>query len=258
MVSLLDQKIQKSFSDAAGQYDCLSHLHQDIGQELMRKVSSQEHCAKVLDVGMGTGWLTKGLTEVFPNAEVIGLDFAAGMIEEAQKKEGRFKIVQANAEALPFKEEAFDVIVSNLAYQWVPHLSEAFKQCYSVLKEEGVFCCTLFGRNTFEELFMALEAATDNGALLIDRLVGKQDVVEAVEAAGFKDARITREPRKIYFSDMMALMKWIKDIGANRLSRDFFVGKDLLKRANDYYEENFRNRWGVYSTFEVIWSEGRR
>ena len=157
IVNIIDQKIRRAFSDAAMQYDMLTSLHKEIGRELTKKVIDHEPCSAVLDVGMGTGWFTHRLTNTFPDAMVVGLDFASGMIAHARKKEGTFKTVQADASQLPFKGKVFDLIMSNLAYQWISNLPEAFHICRSRLKKEGKLCFTMFGYDTFRELFEALE-----------------------------------------------------------------------------------------------------
>jgi len=258
MFHLIDKKIRQAFSGAAMQYEVLTNLHKEIGRELMAKVALRKNCSIILDVGMGTGWLTDRLTHIFENAKVVGIDFSSGMIKEAKKKEGDFQIVQAHAENLPFKDNMFDIVVSNLAYQWVSDLFKAFSQCYSALQDDGIFCCTLFGRNTFNELFVSLESSIDTRTLPADRLVGQKEILKIICEVGFKDVKINDESIKVHFPDMMALVKWIKDIGANALPRDFFVGKDLLNRANSYYEQNFRERLGVVATFEIIWIEAKR
>ncbi len=258
LLNFIDKKIQKAFSSAAMQYDILTSLHKEIGRELVEKNSLRRDCQRVLDVGMGTGWLTHRLTNVFEEAKVIGIDFSLGMIAEAQKHEGSFQIVQAHAEDLPFKNNIFDIVISNLAYQWVENLEKAFRECYAVLKDEGVFCCTLFGKNTFDELFHALDAAMENREINVRRLISEEEVKKIIKAIGFKNVEIKSEPIQSHFPDMMTLIKWIKDIGANALSRDFFVGKDLLKRANQYYDEYFKDKLGVVVTFEIIWIEGRK
>ena len=258
MLNFIDQKIRKAFSSAAMQYDILTSLHKEIGRELVEKVVMKKDSAMVLDVGMGPGWLTNRLTNVFEEAEVVGVDFSSGMIEEAKKKEGSFKIVQASAESLPFKEDIFDIVISNLAYQWVGDLLKAFHQSYSVLKTDGVFCCTLFGRNTFEELFLSLDSSMEDQNKTVKRLITEKEIIRIVNEVGFKDVKIYSEEIKSHFPDMMSLVKWIKDIGANALSRDFFVGKNLLERAGQYYDQNFRDKLGIIVTFEVIWVEAKK
>jgi len=263
MIKLFDRNpIQKAFSDAALQYDVLTSMHKEIGRELTGKLADIEGISSILDIGMGTGWFTNRLTNSFPEAKVIGLDFAPGMIDCAKNQNEGFEIVQAHARALPFKEKTFDLIVSNLAYQWVEDLPRAFNLCYSTLKENGVFCFTMFGRNTCKELFLCLENSSDKKAaertLPIRKLASKTQVVEAIYGEGFKEVEEDDEQIKVHFPDMMALIKWIKDIGANTLERDVYMGKDLLTRAGDYYDKNFRDRLGIYATFEVIWVKAKK
>lgn len=264
MIDVADEKIRTAFSGAAVRYDTRTAVHKAIGLELIKRMENHGPCKALLDIGMGTGWFTRRLTGVFPGAMVVGLDFACGMIACARRKEGAFKMVQADACRLPFKEGAFDIITSNLAYQWVKDLPGAFCLCRSRLNQHGILCFTMFGRHTFDELFTALETCAGGksrerhgGGFAARRLAGRGHVAWALEAAGFKGARIRAERIKVRFPDMMGLIRWIKDIGANARPRDIYVGKDLLSRANDYYNTRFRDRGGVYATLEVIWVEAR-
>jgi len=262
ILDLIDKKIRRAFSDAALQYDMLTSLHKEIGRELTKKIQNVEPCLSVLDIGMGTGWFTHRLTNIFPDAMIVGLDFASGMIAHAQRKEGTFKIVQADAAHLPFQEGAFDIITSNLAYQWIENLSLAFELCYLRLKKRGVLCFTMFGHDTFHELFTALEACSQDKifqkSISIRRLANNDQVIKALKESGFQESDVSTERIKVRFSDMMSLIKWVKDIGANALPKDIYLGKDLLLKTNDYYNTHFKDRLGVYATFEVIWVEAKR
>jgi len=262
IIDIIDKKIRNAFSDAAMQYDMLTSLHKEIGRELTKKIMSHEPCSTVLDIGMGTGWFTKRLTNIFPEAMVIGLDSARGMIDRAQQKEAVFKIVQADASKLPFKEGAFDLITSNLAYQWVGNLKQAFELCHLRLNKTGILCLTMFGRDTFHELFKTLEKCAQEGdqkrKLSIHRLADKDQVTAALQRAGFKNIEVSAERIKVRFEDMISMIKWVKDIGANTLAKDIYMGKDLLHRANDYYNTHYKDRLGVYATFEVMWVEAKR
>jgi len=52
-------------------------------------------------------------------------------------------------------------------------------------------------------------------------------------------------------------MKWVKDTGANAFEKDFYLGKERLSKANQYYNEHYKDNWGVYASFEVIWIEAK-
>lgn len=257
ILKALDQKIRNAFSSAAGQYDGLTSLHKEIGRELSKKVIDNDHTDSILDVGMGTGWLSHRLKFYLPASRVIGMDFAGGMIEEAKKKYDDFIIVQADANSLPFKEKSFDLIISNLAYQWVKQLDQAFVDCQRILKEHGKMYITMFGHETLNELFESINSVMKKErpgeTLTLRRLASVLDVQAALSAAGFKDVRVDYERIKVRFNDLFDLIKWVKGIGANCLGNSLFLGKDLLDKANQYYCQKYSDRLGVYATLEVIW-----
>lgn len=265
ILDLLGDKIRQAFSDVAVQYDVLTSLHKEIGRELIGKIHPREDYRRILDIGMGTGWLTNRLSLSFPDAQVIGLDFANGMVDRAKKynqdNEG-FAIIQADACALPFKDDAFDVVISNLTYQWVTDLERAFRLNCSILKDEGTFCFTMFGYHTFQELFTALEHAARQYYREKDfswsRLANQDRVAAALRQAGFRNIKIEHERIKVHFPHMMDLIRWIKGIGANLLRKDMYLGKNLFVRSNEYYNNNFKDRFGIYATLEVIWAEGTK
>jgi len=255
---VVNQKIRNAFSGAAHRYDRLTDFHKSIGRRLAEKVRHGGPFARILDIGMGTGGFTGLLTESFPSARVIGIDFAAGMIDQAREKERAFLIVQGDAFSLPFKDGAFDAIVSNLAYQWMPDLARAFGHCRTKLNQGGKLYLTIFGHDTFGELFETLKECLGSNDAGIRRLAGRKEVTEALEKAGFHDVRVSSEYLKTVFPDMIALIKWIKEIGANALAKDFYLGKDLVSRMNGYYNECFHAGQGVYATSEIIWVEADR
>lgn len=257
LLKAIDHRIRRAFSQAAIQYDLLTSLHKEIGRELIRKIIPIEENENILDVGMGTGWLTGKLAFYFPESKVIGLDFSTGMVDKAKQQKEGFDIIQANACVLPFQENTFDLIASNLAYQWIGDLDRAFEQCYSCLKPGGTLTLTMFGHDTFRELFESLEHAS-NGKRSFKRLAKEEQIKQALENAGFLEVETNYEIIKVHFPDMMSLMKWIKEIGANALEKESFIGKDLLKSANQYYNENFQDKFSIYATFEVIWAQARK
>ncbi len=269
LLQLIDQKIRRAFSNAAQQYDVLASLHKEIGRELLEKIKDFKNPLKILDVGMGTGYLTNKLVHYFPEAEVFGLDFAPGMVEQAKKNSEGFTVVEADASSLPFPGNTFDLIISNLMYQWISDLPQAFASAHSVLKPKGLFYLTMFGRDTFQELFESLKETSEipryarKGSsptfpLSIRRLAAQSEVQRAFSETGFKDIEFNSEQIKVHFPSMKDLLKWIKDIGANYLEKDIFIGKEWLSRADDYYSKNFGDKFGIYATFQVIWAEARK
>ncbi len=257
-----EHKVRKAFSTAAARYDAHTSLHKEIGRGLIKRVAGIKMRGAVLDIGMGTGWLTNQLKFYFPQSRIVGIDFADGMIDLARGQNQGVMIVQADARALPFQLETFDLIVSNLAYQWVPDLKQAFGLCCAIMKENGVFHLTLFGRETFRELFSCLDHArrklNRERSYALRRLPGGGQLEEALERAGFRDVDVEPQLMKVHFPDMWSLMRWTKDIGANALGGDMFLGKSMIAAADAYYQQHYRDRFGIFATLEVLWARGRK
>ena len=202
-------------------------------------------------MGCGTGYLTVRLKDHFPQSKIIGLDFAQGMLEVARSKQEDIIWVLADGNNLPFSDGRFDILVSNLAYQWAGDLSRAFSEARRVLAPNGVLACTLFGYNTCQELFQSLDEAKTK-ALRFTRLPDGPQVREALANSGFKNPRVDSERIKIEFNGMHELIAWLKSIGANNLSREGYLGSEAISRATAIYRKKFAYLQGVGATFEVI------
>jgi malonyl-CoA O-methyltransferase len=260
ILKTLNQQISRAFSNSAVHYEVLAGMQYEIGRDLIKTLEWTEDCQRILDVGMGTGKLTNRLSHLCPGAKIFGLDFAQGMVMQAVKKYETFLPLQADAQQLPFVTESLDAVFSNLAYQWVDDLPSAFTEARRVLNQNGKFCATLFGRQTMNELFQALASveSLNQRKAYLKRLPDQAMVQEALQVAGFKDLTITTEIIKTHFDDMQSLLQWLKLIGANRLNRDVYLGPRCLREASQFYEKEFKGRWGVVASFEVIWVKGKK
>jgi len=250
--------VRRKFSVSAPVYDALTRLQEGIGKELLGRLNAARGYEYVLDVGMGTGRLTQALAKKFPDAFVVGIDLAEGMVKRARHRAFDFQIIQADAQNLPFKPGTFDLLISNVAYQWVYDLGAAFDQAWKCLCPGGDFVAAIFGRESLHELFDSM-AAVSQGKLAHSRLPSKTAVAAALRAAGFERVEVNTEHVLCSFEDMWALLVWLKNIGANALPREGFVGKRMLDAANEYYQSNFSlPQDGIKATFEVIWVEARK
>lgn len=98
-----------------------------------------EACGRVLDVGCGTGRLAARLSETPSVRAVVGLDFSAGMLEQAHGRLGSSGtgLVRGDATRLPFADAAFDAAVSTEAFHWFPDQDAALAEIRRVLRPGG-------------------------------------------------------------------------------------------------------------------------
>jgi ubiquinone/menaquinone biosynthesis C-methylase UbiE len=96
---------------------------------------------KVLDVGCGTGYLTRIIAPVVgPDGQVTGVDPAAPMIEYARRlAPDNCTYLLGEGQDLDLPDESFDVVVSSLAVHHMPaeRRGDALREMYRVLRPGG-------------------------------------------------------------------------------------------------------------------------
>ena len=94
---------------------------------------------RVLDIGCGTGFGTEGLLEEVDT--VYGLDQSPHQLEKAYekfgKRDGPVNFHLGDAERLPFRDDAFDVVWSSGSIEYWPNPVEALEECRRVAKPGG-------------------------------------------------------------------------------------------------------------------------
>ncbi len=243
-----------AFSKCACGYESQARLQHKIGEQLFKDVVLGGYCPFfILDIGSGTGTLLRRLTERFPESKAVGMDFALGMCEATLKR--HLIVVQAEAQEIPFKDNCFDLVVSNLVYQWVDDFAGAVDEVNRVLKKAGRFYFTLFGKQTLRELRFAFGELTNSRYQRIFKNClfppEKDEIVNSLKHY-FRAVDVSASIEKGYFLDAMSLVRYLKSIGANRLMKPFFMGKEVWQKVNTIYAKNFKDNGSVYATFEVI------
>jgi len=76
-----------------------------------------------LELGAGTGRLTRFMSLAFPKARITCVDLSSVYLNQARKKLmpfNRINYIQAAAELLPFKDQSFDVVYSCFLFHELP------------------------------------------------------------------------------------------------------------------------------------------
>ncbi|OPF70125.1 SAM-dependent methyltransferase [Streptomyces antioxidans] len=95
---------------------------------------------RILDVGCGTGAFLRMAAERFPDAELVGVDHAEGMIEVANEKAAgidRLSFQVSPAEKLPFADDEFDLVVSTICFHHWLSRREGVAEISRVLSRGG-------------------------------------------------------------------------------------------------------------------------
>ncbi|MDO5980257.1 arsenite methyltransferase [Flavivirga spongiicola] len=162
----------------------------------------------VLDLGSGAGndvFIARRI--VGEKGHVIGVDMTEAMIEKANENKQKLgydnvDFVLGEIENIPLKDNSIDISISNCVLNLVPDKKKAYQEVHRVLKPGGHFSMSdivLRG-----DLPKGIMQAAEMYAGCISGALQKEEYLEAIKSAGFKNVTITKE-REVNLPDDILL-----------------------------------------------------
>ncbi|MBI1175511.1 MAG: malonyl-ACP O-methyltransferase BioC [Sideroxydans sp.] len=257
------REVRRAFSRAAANYDAAAVLQREVCSRMLEKLDIiRLQPLRLLDVGSGTGWGTRQLGERYPQAEIVALDIAIGMLQAARGTSswwqklfsgGRQRFVCADVEALPVAAQSLEMVWSNLALQWCNDLPATFVELQRVLKVDGLLMFSTFGPDTLKELRTAFSGV--DGYSHLNRFADMHDIGDMMVAAGFADPVMEMETITLTYDDVKAVMQDLRSIGAHNATAgraQGMMGRAKWARVLRNYE-TLRRDGRLPATFEVIY-----
>lgn len=146
------QRISDAFGAAAGRYD--DHAGpQRFAAGLVADLAQRQNpsgVARILEIGCGTGFLTRDIQSRWPGAELVVTDLSPQMLARTATGglvAGRFMTM--DGEAPPFEGAWFDLILSSLAFQWFDDLEAACRRLVALLRPGGSLIFSTMGQGSF-------------------------------------------------------------------------------------------------------------
>ncbi|MBD2541012.1 class I SAM-dependent methyltransferase [Coleofasciculus sp. FACHB-SPT36] len=137
-----EEAIREQFDRAANAYSTSPIFAQGHDLELMVQAGEPTAEMSVLDVGCAAGHT--GFAFAPHVREVIGIDLSQKMLAEASRQAmarglNNVHFQEANATALPFLDEQFDIVTCRYVAHHFPSLAPALSEVFRVLKPGGKF-----------------------------------------------------------------------------------------------------------------------
>ncbi len=213
---------------------------------------------RAVDLASPTDAVRQVLRESGLVSSIVALD------EIADRGMGDALRIVGDAEALPFRENSLDLVVSALALQLVNDLPGTFIQVCRALKPDGLFLAALLGGDTLVELRQAFAAAETEVEHGVSPRVAPFSDVRAVgmllQRAGFALPVVDVEKLTVRYDSPFALLRDLRRMGAaNALTerRRAPLRRATLMRMTQIYVERFADADGrVRATFEIVWLSG--
>lgn len=153
-------RIAAAFGRAEG-YDAAATIQREAAAQLAARIAGTPlpPCPRILELGCGTGFLTRALDHVLAPARWTVSDVAPAMVERARAGLGiaaDYRVI--DGEAVDPRLGPFDLIASGMAFQWFADLSGALARLANLLAPGGLLAFSTMAAGSFAEWRAALEA----------------------------------------------------------------------------------------------------
>lgn len=155
-------RVRDVFSRVAPKYDIMNDamsvgIHRLWKRTFVRRIAPrQKH--KILDVAGGTGDISFLMHQASGGADITVSDINPEMLQVGQERAadrgltGKLQWVEANAEALPFADNTFDIYTIAFGLRNVTHIDQALREARRVLAPGGRFFCLEFSKPAYAPL----------------------------------------------------------------------------------------------------------
>lgn len=249
----MKKRIRKCFGKAASSYSDAASVQREVAARCAALCPAGRY-ENVLDVGSGVGFLTTELAGRIEFANYVSLDLVHPMLLE-QRKVSNAMLLAADGEALPFKDESFDLLVSSSAMQWYADPVVSIPQDFMVLKRGGKFAIAIFTKGTLAEL---AEVSSRTGFGSVKELKEFSFYREIFLGMTDLNVQFLSSRHEVYFESVNHFLKNHKMTGAVASSGDISWGKNKYLRFVDEYERLHRGDAGIRASYEVFLAYGEK
>lgn len=199
---------------------------------------------RVVDLGCGTGELTKLLHQTLRPNTTLGIDSSADMLQKSVLHSlAGLTFVQDNIETWKPSEKV-DLIVSNAALQWCPKHPELFKNLYQSLSNEGQLAVQMPMNHDYPTHMLAYEMSFE--PKWNQRLNGKgynkyellsvEDYAALLYRLGFSQQTVVLKVYPHVLGSREEVVEWVK---GSMLS---FFRQNLTEEYYQEFLQEFRER----------------
>ena len=224
---------------------------------------------KALDVGAGTGFLTRLLTPIFE--EVTAVDITEPMLAKIPKT-SNLNIIVAQAEALPFESDSFDFVC---AYSFLHHLydpDKVLKEMIRVLKPGGTIYVDLEPNSAYWKKLKEIdESQIEVQSSVVKREINATVYIEkyieeqyAIPQEVFAAAEYSKSVTGGFDTDKLRNLLISLGILSVEVNLDWFMGQALVMHGKSFelaseIEKHLREILPASEhLFKYIWMTGEK
>lgn len=198
------QNVVRKFEKTLSSYEENAVVQKELADSLLYLLKgSGRRYENILEIGGGSGMLTRKLKASYPESSLMALDIVKGnTYPGVEIFEG-----DVESELKNFSGDSFDLVISGSTVQWLHSPFRCMAEVYRLLKEKGKFAFTTYIAGTFREI------SDLSGHGLLYLTAGEWE--EIVRKAGFEIETIQLNPVTLYFEKVIEVFSHLRSTGVN-------------------------------------------
>lgn len=243
----LQTTVKNNFNRAGQSYDLVACVQRQSAEFLVKKLLAFkiDPPKTIVDLGTGTGYMPALLLKHFPSASYLLNDIADKMLEVCQSKFASYDNFSfSNSDMAGLAVKHYNLVVSNLALQWVDDLWGVLKDFHT---NSDIFAFSTLLNGTFEEWQNIINGY--DKVRIIKQYPTREQLIDYCDS--IKDNSQLYYWTKdfpVAFDNPLAFIKYLKNLGAgaadNRISIDGL--KSLLKNKPEPFSVTYKIFFGIF------------
>ncbi|MDM7859915.1 methyltransferase domain-containing protein [Alteromonas sp. ASW11-36] len=247
-------RVAAAFSRSAQNYAEIALVQRSIAEQLARQVTVLPITGRIMDLGCGTGYLTRLLKK--PQQQWLCVDLASGMLEHASKLNQQCshtrdcEYLQGDMEALPITENLLDTIVSSMALQWAQSPQRVCAELKRTLKPQGQAYLAILRHDALPELRQGWQSIGQSKR--VNQFATRHQWLSAAHSVGLKTAAVKQHDFVTEHTDIRTLLHSIRGIGAGvTRSPQLPLKRNDLHSLQRWWQQNHARENGLQLTYSV-------
>ena len=236
--------IRQRFSAASASYDAEAEAQQHIAARLWALAAPHVPSgADVLEIGAGTGLLTRLILEAQPRSLTVNDLYLSPQVQElAQQFSGRVQCRVGDAEHLEFGGP-FDAVLSASTVQWFADIPAFFARCAGVLPKGGLLAFSSFLPGNLQEV----AALTGVGLTYASAAELQGQLAPNFDLLAVEQGDVT-----LHFASPRHVLLHLRHTGVTGI-RSVVWGKNSYKDFVARYTARYGNAQGVRLTYRPVY-----
>jgi SAM-dependent methyltransferase len=215
-------------------YDQVREGNPEMVMQLLDGVSLDES-SLVLDIGCGTGNNTILIASTI-KSKIVGLDVSHGMLQKACKKHSQIPLVQAPADAIPFRNDIFDFVFMTEVLHHLPDIPTTYHEIFRILKDSALFCIVT---QSHKQIDHRMTSRFFPGTAAVDK--SRYPDIEEIEVQLSKTGFSSVTPKEYRYDPVCLGSEYLETIEKRGFSMLHKISKEEYEKGLDELRAAFQN-----------------